>query len=302
MAEPDLRNLRGCGGAQVNVTRIATPAVPVAAERIVTGIPFQVTDLQAAVDRVIALAIDAPGALNLRFLNAWSVALAHRDADYHGILTQGGANYPDGTPIVWLLRLRGAAGGPASRVRGPSLFTEVMRQGIPRNVRHFLLGSSPEVLEQLARTLVVRYPGVQIVGRYAPPFAPLTDDYLAECADSIRPSRPDLVWVGLGTPKQDYAGQMLCETLGLPVLNVGAAFDFAAGTTREAPAWIQRSGFEWLFRLVSEPRRLWRRYLLGNLQFLVAVASEWTADRRSMPRSVARSGRRPRDTRGRSQL
>lgn len=253
--------------------------------RFVGGVPFRITDFQGAVDWVIELAAGTPRPLNVRFLNAWNVALARHDSAYRALLVRRGVNFPDGTPVAWLLKLRGVrshgdTGRPAERVRGPSLFGEVMRQGVPRHLRHFLLGGTPEVLEKLAGALTARYDGVQIVGRFAPPFAPLSDDYLAQCLDHIRASRPDVVWVGLGTPKQDYAGDRLCAALGVPVLNVGAAFDFAAGAKREAPVWMQSAGFEWLFRLASEPRRLWRRYLLGNVGFLAAVLVEWAADRR----------------------
>lgn len=251
------------------------------AVRRVGGVPFRITDFQGAVAWVLSLAASTPRALNVRFLNAWNVALAHRDAGYRTLLVGRGVNLPDGTPVAWLLTRRDAAGRPADQIRGPSLFREVMRQGVPQQVRHFLLGGAPEVLDQLADALTAQYDGVQIVGRFAPPFAPLTDDYIAECVEHIRPTRPDLLWVGLGTPKQDYAGDRLCAALGLPVLNVGAAFDFAAGAKREAPVWMQRAGFEWLFRLASEPRRLWRRYLLGNLGFAAAVLAEWASDRRS---------------------
>lgn len=248
--------------------------------RFVGGVPFRITDLQRTVDWVISLALGRHAALNIRFLNAWNVALARGDSEYRALLAGRGTNFPDGTPVVWFLKLQGGTGRSAGRVRGPSLFSEVMRQGVPAGLRHFLLGGTPEVLERLTQKLSAEYDGIQIVGSFAPPFSPLTREYLAECLERITPCQPDLVWVGLGTPKQDYAGDQLCTALDLPVLNVGAAFDFASGAKREAPVWIQRSGFEWLFRLVSEPRRLWRRYLLGNIRFLIAVLAEWPTDRR----------------------
>lgn len=252
------------------------------ASQMIGGIPFQISSLQGAVERIIALGTGTHEALNVRFLNAWNVALAHRDGEYRSLLARRGINFPDGMPVVWLLKLRGTFKSTAGRVRGPSVFTQVMRQGVPQNLRHYLLGGSTEVLDRLASTLTDKYDEVQIVGRFAPPFAPVTHDFLAQCIEQIRPTAPDLVWVGLGTPKQDWAGDVLCAALGIPVLNVGAAFDFAAGTKREAPAWIQRSGFEWLFRLASEPRRLWRRYLVGNVEFLLAVLAEWRSDRRPL--------------------
>jgi N-acetylglucosaminyldiphosphoundecaprenol N-acetyl-beta-D-mannosaminyltransferase len=260
-------------------------ATPDPAVQLVGGVPFRITDFPSAIEWVLSLAAGTPRALNVRFLNAWNVALARRDGGYRALLAGRGVNFPDGTPVAWLLKLRGLGcrevARHADQIRGPSVFNEVMRQGVSRNVRHFLLGGTPEVLDRLADTLTTRYDGIRVVGRYAPPFAPLTADYLADCAARIRTSKPDLVWVGLGTPKQDYAGAELSEALGLPVLGVGAAFDFAAGAKREAPAWMQRSALEWLFRLVSEPRRLWRRYLVGNVEFLIAVVTEWAADRRA---------------------
>lgn len=255
-----------------------------AATRSVGGVPFQITSLQRVVDWVIDLTKGPPTAMNIRFLNAWNVALAHGDAAYRALLTERGINVPDGTPVVWLLKLHGGIGRSAARVRGPSLFNEVLRQGVPANVRHFLLGGTPEVLQRLTETLANRNDGIQIVGSFAPPFTPLTREYVAECVDRIRSTGPDLVWVGLGTPKQDYAGDEICAALGVPVLNVGAAFDFTSGAKREAPEWMQRSGLEWLFRLLTEPRRLWRRYLLGNVRFLFAVLIQWRADRSTAPR------------------
>lgn len=258
---------------------VPTAAVPGTAERRVGGVPFRVAEFHGAVEWVVSLAAGRHRGVNIRFLNAWNVALAHRDSGYRALVTQRGINLPDGMPVAWVLKLYDTD-ERADRIRGPSFFEEVMRQGISSNIRHYLLGGSPEVLAQLTRVLRDRYDGVRIVGAFAPPFAPLSQDYLRDCVERIRPAQPDLVWVGLGTPKQDYAGDELSAALGVPVLNVGAAFDFAAGAKRQAPAWMQRSGLEWLFRLASEPRRLWRRYLVGNVRFLIAVLVEWRSDRR----------------------
>lgn len=248
------------------------------AAHFVGGVPFQVTTLQEAVDWVIALVSRDHNGVCCRFLNAWNVALAHSEPEYRELLARRGVNFPDGKPVSWILAMRGGLHQRDIPVRGPSLFTEVMRQGVDAHVRHFLLGGSSELLERLKHVLSHRYRGIQIAGTYAPPFAPLTDEYLDECIRRIRPCKPDLVWIGLGTPKQDYASDAIGAALGVPVLGVGAAFDFVAGTKREAPVWIRNYGFEWLFRLISEPRRLWRRYLLGNLRFLVAIVANWAAD------------------------
>ncbi|MBN9610381.1 MAG: WecB/TagA/CpsF family glycosyltransferase [Actinobacteria bacterium] len=248
--------------------------------RFVGSLPFQVTHLDDVVDWVVNVAARNHLPINARFLNAWNVALAREDADYRRLLVQEGINFPDGTPVAWAMNSQRGPGRPAGRVRGPTVFSDVIRKGVPSGVRHYLLGGSPEVLEQLVRALSADYPGVRIVGRYSPPYAPVTSAYVRDCVDRIQPCRPDIVWVGLGTPKQDLVGADLAAALGLAVLNVGAAFDFAAGAVREAPPWVQKSGFEWLFRLAAEPRRLWRRYLIGNVQFLAAVVAERGNDRR----------------------
>lgn len=247
--------------------------------RFVGSLPFHVTDLDDVVGWIVDGAAVDHLPLNIRFLNAWNVALAHRDTDYRNLLADRGVNFPDGTPVVWAMNSQRAGGTPAGRVRGPTVFSEVMRRGVSSGLRHYLLGGSPDVLEQLVVALDLDHPGSCIVGHYSPPYTPVTDDYITDCADQIRPCRPDLVWLGLGTPKQDVVGAELAAALGLAVLNVGAAFDFAAHAVPEPPVWVQRSGFEWLFRLASEPRRLWRRYLIGNFQFLAAVLAERGNDR-----------------------
>lgn len=208
--------------------------------------------------------------VNIRLANAYNVALAERDPTYRALLHNSGVNFPDGKPVVWVLR-RKASARRAQQVRGPSLFLDALAAGRETNVRHFLLGGSDETLTKLKSKLQETLPGVIITGAYAPPFAAADREFVDDCAAHIRASEPDVVWVGLGTPKQDVVGTALARQLVLPTVNVGAAFDFASGQVREAPKWLQGSGFEWLFRLMSEPRRLWRRYLIGNVIFIWAA-------------------------------
>jgi len=248
----------------------------------VAGIPFQVLNLDEAVHWTLDTAAKEHLAVNVRLGNAWTVALAHDNASYFRLLTEQGVNFPDGTPVVWFMNV-GRPGVPrAGQVRGPSFFGRVLKESVRSGTRHFLLGGSPDTLESLKETLTRRYPGCQIAGAYSPPFAPVDDAYISDCADRVRFARADLVWVGLGTPKQDVVGTALAEELGITTLNVGAAFDFAAGAVREAPTWIQSSGLEWLYRLACEPRRLLRRYVYGNARFL------WVATKAH----VTRRGRR----------
>ncbi len=156
-------------------------------------------------------------------------------------------------------------------------------QGVARGWRHFLYGARPETLARLEANLLARYPGALIVGRYSPPFRPLTEAEDAAVCDAIDASGADIVWVGLSTPKQELWMASHCGRLSAKALiGVGAAFDFHANTVRQAPRFVQRSGFEWLFRLAMEPRRLWRRYLTNIPVFLWGVALQLT-HRRAYP-------------------
>ena len=133
---------------------------------------------------------------------------------------------------------------------------------------NFFLGATANTLGRLTTRLGAEFPLAAIAGSYAPPFAPFTEALLDVCSERVIASKADIVWIGLGTPKQDFVAQELARRTGRPCVGVGAAFDFAAGTVSEAPKWIQQSGFEWAFRFMSEPRRLWRRYLIGNAHFI----------------------------------
>ena len=238
----------------------------------VGGVPFQVSTLEDACDWLLTSAIPRRNGLNVRLANAYNVALASSDSDYKELLTEEGVNFPDGTPVVWFMRLRRGR-QRARRVRGPSLFPLTLRESVSHGTKHFFLGGSPRTLSQLEAKVRSACPGIIIAGTYSPPFAAITEAYIFDCAERVRASGADIVWIGLGTPKQDRLGAALAREVPTVSVNVGAAFDFLAGTVREAPDWVQRSGFEWLYRLASEPTRLWRRYLVGNLQFLVAAVS-----------------------------
>jgi N-acetylglucosaminyldiphosphoundecaprenol N-acetyl-beta-D-mannosaminyltransferase len=147
---------------------------------------------------------------------------------------------------------------------------------LERDVSHFFLGSTPDVLDHLTANLEEACPGIRIAGTLSPPFRPLSGEELREIAARIRETGTDALWVGLGSPKQDVVGGELRALDAAPIiLCVGAAFDFVAGAKRRAPEWMRRSGLEWLHRLVSEPRRLWRRYLIGNTRFVAGLVADW---------------------------
>ena len=181
-----------------------------------------------------------------------------------------GMTVPDGAPMVWAGRWCGASG--IGRVRGPDLMLAVLSTAAERGWRSFLYGGKEGVPELLANRLVARFPGLQVTGTLSPPFRALSDEEDEAVVRSINQAEPDLVWVGLSTPKQEQWMAAHVDRLDAPViLGVGAAFDVHAGLATEAPPWIQRSGFEWLYRLGREPRRLWRRYLGNNPRFVASI-------------------------------
>lgn len=210
----------------------------------------------------------SPTGAAVHLINAYSIALAQSDGAFRDSLSGDAYNFPDGKPLSWVTRLTKRR---LWQVRGPQFFHDVMDQGRAPRVRHFLLGGSEELLVKLQRNLEARHPGVIIAGAYSPPFRTLSPSEVVAQDELIRDARADIVWVGLGTPKQDIEVRRLAASLTVVACAVGAAFDFTAGMKREAPRWMTTLGVEWLFRLLSEPRRLWRRYLIGNFVFLAAV-------------------------------
>ncbi len=202
-----------------------------------------------------------------------------RDPSLRQAFNGSGLTTPDGMPLVWLSRLHGYR--DVGRVYGPDLMLALSERSVERGYRHYLYGGADGVAELLAARLRARFPGIEIVGTYTPPFREMTPDEDAAAVRAINEARPDIVWVGISTPKQDrwMAGHV--GRLDAPVLiGVGAAFDFHAGLKKQAPRWMQQSGLEWLFRLVQEPRRLWRRYLIYNPLFVALVALQLLGVRR----------------------
>jgi N-acetylglucosaminyldiphosphoundecaprenol N-acetyl-beta-D-mannosaminyltransferase len=189
------------------------------------------------------------------------------DATLRRIHNRAGLVTPDGMPLVWLCRLKGYR--RVERVYGPDLMLDCCRLSVERGYRHFLYGGMEGVPDLLAERLVQRFPGLRIVGGYSPPFRVLTTAEDEDVVRRINDAAPDIVWIGLSTPKQERWMAEHRARLHAPVLiGVGAAFDFHAGLKRQAPVWMRQSGLEWLFRLASEPRRLWKRYLINNPRFL----------------------------------
>jgi N-acetylglucosaminyldiphosphoundecaprenol N-acetyl-beta-D-mannosaminyltransferase len=224
--------------------------------------------------------IEARRSAAVHLCNAWNTVLASRDPAYRDVLRNGDLNLPDGMSMVWACRMLGF-GEARERVAGMHLMTEALRTGVPHGTRHFLYGGGPGVAEGLAERLRETMPGVRIVGAVMPPFHPLEPAEERALAEQIMASGADLVWVGLGTPKQDlFIERFRTQVQVGALLAVGAAFDFLSGRKATAPRWMQRAGLEWAFRLGSEPRRLWRRYLVGNASFVLRLSGQLVRERR----------------------
>jgi N-acetylglucosaminyldiphosphoundecaprenol N-acetyl-beta-D-mannosaminyltransferase len=186
---------------------------------------------------------------------------------------------PDGMPVVWIGRFRGYH--LPRRVYGPELMLRFCQETASVGYRHYLLGGAPGVPEQLAQSLEKSCPGMVIAGMYSPPFRPATVKEDAAIVEDINRAAPDVLWVGLGTPKQELWMHQHRDQLRVPViLGVGAAFDFLSFRKRQAPVWMRERGLEWMFRLLQEPLRLWKRYLVYGSEFVFLVALELLGLRR----------------------
>jgi len=181
---------------------------------------------------------------------------------------------PDGMPVVWLGRLMGH--NNVRRVYGPDLMRNICDISAKKGYKHFFYGSSENVLLKLKERLIRDYPGLRISGIFSPPFRELTREEDDKIIENINESCSDIVWVGLGSPKQDVWMFKHRDRINAPIMiGVGAAFDFIAGTKPQAPPWVRNCGFEWFFRLVTEPNRLWHRYLINNTLFIYFIIQEF---------------------------
>jgi N-acetylglucosaminyldiphosphoundecaprenol N-acetyl-beta-D-mannosaminyltransferase len=200
---------------------------------------------------------------------------SQRDDALRRIHNTAGLVTPDGMPLVWLSRMRGRH--QVERVYGPDLMAACCATSVRKRYRHFLYGGAEGVAQRLAERLSNRFPGLLVAGWYTPPFRDLTVEEDREVISRINQAQPDIVWVGMSTPKQERWMHQHCGHIAAPVLiGVGAAFDFHAGIKRQAPYWMQRSGLEWSYRLMTEPRRLWRRYLTNNPLFIWRILLQAT--------------------------
>ena len=203
-----------------------------------------------------------------------SVMEAQHDAQFKDILNSADIVVPDGFPLVWLGRRKGFP-RMRRRVYGPELMLRFCAESVSKKYRHFFYGGAPGVAEELKSRFAVQFPGLIIVGSFCPPFRPLTTEEDEAAIAAIEHSRADIVWVGLGAPKQERWMFAKRDKLRVPLLvGVGAAFDFHTGRVAQAPSWMREHGLEWIFRLSREPRRLWRRYLIQGPEFVTLLLLE----------------------------
>jgi N-acetylglucosaminyldiphosphoundecaprenol N-acetyl-beta-D-mannosaminyltransferase len=236
----------------------------------VLGVGVSAVDPQSAV-RVIREWVENGSRNFVCVRDVHGIIAAQRDPDLMRIHQSAGMVTPDGMPLVWCGRLAGASW--MRRVYGPDLMLNVCKESEASGWRHFLYGAGEGVAEELAENLRSWLPDIDIVGTHTPPFRELNEEEAKEVASMINSARPDIVWVGLSTPKQERWMSRFRSMLDAPVLiGVGAAFDMHAGRVPQAPRWVQSSGFEWLFRLSVEPRRLWRRYVRVIPSFILQIA------------------------------
>jgi N-acetylglucosaminyldiphosphoundecaprenol N-acetyl-beta-D-mannosaminyltransferase len=254
---------------------ISGPAV----ERVnVLGVGLSVLNLERA-RAVIAEAIAARRKGYIAVTGVHGVSEAQDDPEFRRILNGSLLCTPDGMPMVWMGRLVGHK--HMDRVYGPDLMELICKSGVAPGWKHFFYGGAPGVAEQLKARLEQRFPGLNVVGTFTPPFRPLDAQEENALVGAVAAAKPDLFWVGLSTPKQErFMAAYLPKLDTTLMLGVGAAFDFHAGKVKQAPRWIQRSGLEWAYRTSQEPRRLWKRYARNNPLFIARALLQKTGLRK----------------------
>lgn len=204
--------------------------------------------------------------------NAHSVVTAGQDPAFGTVVAQADMATPDGAPVAWLMRKLGFAS--QQRINGPDLMWKYCAEAAERDESIYLYGGAPETLTILQAKLAVAFPKLRVAGTYSPPFRPLTAAEDAAVVVRINASGAGTVWVSLGCPKQEFWMAAHRGRINAVMVGVGAAFDYHAGTIQRAPLWMQNAGLEWLHRLVSEPRRLWKRYLVTNTMFIAGAIKQ----------------------------
>jgi exopolysaccharide biosynthesis WecB/TagA/CpsF family protein len=269
---------------------VQTPALSTELEGLVAilGVPFHAMTLANALDRIESMVGDG-GTHYVVTPNVDFLVKTQRDPELRNILVRADLVLCDGKPIIWASRWLG--GALPCRVAGSDLIPSLLQRAADRGWRIFLLGGSPDVASEAASRVAAAHPALPPVAHFSPPYRQLHEMNDSEITERVRAAKPDVMLVCFGCPKQEKWMSKHCKTLGVPVMiGAGATIDFLADRMARAPVWMQRSGTEWLFRLLQEPRRLARRYADDLLNFFPAVLLQRWRQRRA----GARAGRRDR--------
>lgn len=232
----------------------------------ILGVNIAITNMQDTV-KLIVEQIDELQGNFICLSNVHTTVMSQKDEEYRNIQNSAFLALPDGSPLSLVQRLRGYR--MAEQVAGPDLMAELWKATENTEISHYFYGSTPETIEALEKNLKKEYPGIKIAGMEAPPFRPLTEVEDAEAVARINQSGAAIVWVGLGAPKQEKWMYEHRGKVNALMLGVGAGFDFHAGTVKRAPAWMRKHYLEWLYRLIQDPKRLWKRYVQTNGKFLL---------------------------------
>lgn len=244
----------------------------------VLGVGVHAVNLQIAA-HIIELAIEDDLKGYVCVTGVHGVMEAQRNRRFKDILDRAMLVVPDGVPTVWIGRLEGHS--DMGRVFGPDLMMELCRSSVVSGHTHFLYGGKPGIAEELKQNLENQYPGIRVIGTYTPPFRPLSEMEQAELQQELDRLSPDIMWIGLSTPKQEqFMAENLSSLTCKVMIGVGAAFDIHTGRVKDAPRWIKTAGLQWLHRLCQEPSRLWRRYLVNNFGFVLQVLLQFTRIKR----------------------
>jgi N-acetylglucosaminyldiphosphoundecaprenol N-acetyl-beta-D-mannosaminyltransferase len=253
----------------------------------VGGVRIDVLTWPAFFDRLDAFLACGRGHV-LHYLAADPTVVARSEHAYRDLLNRGHLNLADGMPVAWATRILGA---PTERISGIDSMVRVAEWGAGRDLSHFFYGGTEEVAAAAPAALAARVPGLRVAGAESPPFRSLVEWREADVSDvaaRVQGSGARALWVGLGAPKQDVVGDRLAALDAAPlVFCVGGAFEVIGGARPATPEFLRRAGFEWLHRLISEPRRLWRRYLVGNPKFVAGLALDVARGERSRVRRAA---------------
>ena len=254
--------------------KVERSSVPVAGCFSVLGVCVDAVQIPEVIEQMEEWIALREGCRYIAVTGMHGVTEAQHDTKFKDVLNAAELVVADGYPLIWLGRRRGFA-NLRRRVYGPELMEVFCEQTMAKGYRHFFCGGAPWVAQDLAEKFVDRYPGLVVAGTYCPPFREATAQQERQMLTAIEQARPDIVWVGLSTPKQERWMFKHRGLLNVPVLvGVGAAFDFHTGRVPQAPVWMREHGLEWLFRLAQEPRRLWRRYLVNGTEFVLMLFLE----------------------------